>query len=102
MLACQWAFPGVALIGLLFAPTSPVYLVKRGQPLDALKVLKKLHGGDEDYVRGRLATIQYAVAVEAEQHAKFGPVSYKDLFNNPVDRKRTITSMLIWVTFQLG
>lgn len=86
--------PTLSLAGLLFVPTSPVYLVKLNQPHAALKSLKKLHGSNTsaDILRARLAVIQHTVALEAEQKRQKGSPSFRDLWSNPVDRRRTITN----------
>jgi hypothetical protein len=86
--------PALSLVGLLFVPTSPIYLVKRNQPHEALKSLTKLHGSktSADCLRARLAVIQHTVTLEAEQKKHKGSPSFRDLWSNPIDRRRTITN----------
>ncbi len=118
----------MTLITLPFSVTSPVYLVsdcrrtnrapssydtkstvsaapqvKKGVPSQAARVLAKLHGiRDESVVRARLATIQYAVASEIEEQALLQPITYRELFTDPVERRRTWTTIGLWLAYQAG
>ena len=99
----QWIAPVLTIVMLPFSTTSPVYLVKRGKPIEAAATLGKLHGlQDEELVRQRLAIIQYAVATEMQLRTSLQPMTFKELFADPVERKRTLTSIGLWFCYQAG
>jgi len=99
----QWIAPVLTIAMLPFSTTSPVYLVKRGKPIEAAATLGKLHGlQDEELVRQRLAIIQYAVATEMQLRTSLQPMTFKELFADPVERKRTWTSIGLWFCYQAG
>lgn len=77
---------------LIFTPSSPTYLVKKGDPESARRQLERLYGKDDDEVSQRLALIQLAVAIEEAEFAAHGNVTYADCFRG-TDRKRTLTIM---------
>jgi hypothetical protein len=84
-------------------PTSPVYLVKRGQPAEAARAIARLHGlTDESIVRARLAVVQHTVAMEQQSIAAIGAASLKDLFRTKVDRRRTLLTLGVWVCFNMA
>jgi len=84
-------------------PTSPVFLVKRGRPGEAAKVIARLHNlKDESVIRARLAVVQHTVAMEQQTIASVGSASIKDLFRNKVDRRRTLLTLGVWVCFNMA
>jgi hypothetical protein len=99
----RWIFPAITVFGLLFVPTSPVFLVKRGRTADAARVISRLYGTqDEAVVRARLAVIQHTVAMEQQEHAQIGKAKFSELFKDPVDRRRTLTTLGVWVCFNMA
>ena len=103
MLFDRWIFPFITVIGLLFVPTSPVYLVKRGRPAEAAKALARLHNlKDESVIRARLAVVQHTVAMEQEATATLGAATVMDLFRNPIDRRRTLLTVGVWTCFNMA
>jgi SP family general alpha glucoside:H+ symporter-like MFS transporter len=96
-------FPAITVAGLLFVPTSPVFLVKRGLPSEAATAIARLHGlKDEQTIRARLAVIQHTVAMEQQAKAALGAVTTMDLFRDKIDRKRTLLTLGVWVCFNLA
>ncbi len=99
----RWIFPVVTVIGLLFVPTSPAFLVKRGRPAEAAKVISRLYGSqDENFIRARLAVIQHTVAMEQHQASQIGSAKLLDLFRDPIDRRRTFLTIGVWICYNMA
>ncbi|KAF3904066.1 hypothetical protein ABW20_dc0109632 [Dactylellina cionopaga] len=93
--AIQWAFPPLIIIGVLFAPESPTWLVRKGRHEDARRSLKRLASGssDEDIHK----TVSMIIHVnELEKHLQEG-TSYLDCFRG-VNIRRTEIACVVWVT----
>lgn len=67
-----------------------------------MKQLRKMYGPKYPYLRERLASIQHAVAVENQQHADVGDVTYRELFAKASDRRRTLIIIGVWIVFNFG
>jgi hypothetical protein len=103
VLAIQWVFPVLTVIGLLMVTDSPVFQLKKGRTSQALATLTRLYPRETtERVRARLATIQHGVAIEQEAAASQRDVSVRDLFGNGVDRRRTMITIGTWIVFQAG
>lgn len=76
----------VLLIGILFIPESPRYLLQNDRSDEALNILSNI-GGEEE-ARRELREIQQSLVVEQEQAA----VSYRELFH-PGVRKAMLIAM---------
>lgn len=102
-LACQYIFPALTVLGLIFAADSPVYAVRQGKPAVARKMLGKLYGiKDVEVINARLAAIQHTLAAEEMAHEHYGNAGWAELMSNPVDAKRTLTSVGVWVAQVMG
>lgn len=78
----------------MFAPESPVQLVKTGKPEQALKSLRRIRPKeDEAQDLVRLAGAQLSVAASIEE-AQSQSDSYLECFKG-VDRKRTLTVIAV-------
>lgn len=89
--ALQLFFAVVLLAGYPFAPESPVFLVRKGRNLDALRVLEQLYGEGTDH-SAKLALIEATIA-EEEGKKK---ATIIDCFRG-TDRIRTMISMGVFV-----
>lgn len=90
--AFQLAFVVILLIGLPFAPESPIFLCKKGRSADAEKVLKQLWGDKID-VSAKMTALQETIA---EETAGKGEVSLIDCFRG-TNLTRTIISIGVFV-----
>jgi SP family general alpha glucoside:H+ symporter-like MFS transporter len=93
--AIQWVFPPPIILGVLFAPESPTWLVRKGRMSDARKSLRRLTSKaatDEDIGRA-LALLEYTD--QLEKHMQEG-TSYLDCFKG-VNLRRTEIACLVWV-----
>lgn len=100
--ACQWIAPVITLVSLPFVADSPIFYVKKRRPEQALRQLGKLYGTSSPELEARLATLQHAVALEDEQHARIGRVTYRELVATRSDRRRTLITIGLWVLFGFG
>ncbi|KAJ5929889.1 hypothetical protein N7454_006839 [Penicillium verhagenii] len=92
--AIQWVWPVPIIIGVLFAPESPWWLVRNGKLEDAKRSLSKLSSpGDSEY------DIEDAVAlmIITDTHEKLTRegVTYWDCLKG-VDRRRTEIVCCVW------
>ncbi|RYO83877.1 hypothetical protein DL766_007101 [Monosporascus sp. MC13-8B] len=98
-LAIQWAWPLPIIIGVIFAPESPWWLVRNGQ-MDAARhsLLRLTSKRNVEYsVDDNVALI--VVTNEHEKLAGEG-VSYRDCFRG-IDRRRTEIACCVWM-IQVG
>lgn len=101
VLILQSVIPLVALAIIPFSATSPVFLVKRNKPEEAVKVVRKLTGiKDEQILRAKVAVIQYGVAMELEERTSHGEITFWDIFRDRVDRRRTLLAIGVFVATQ--
>ncbi|KAK3904346.1 general substrate transporter [Staphylotrichum tortipilum] len=93
--AIQWVFPPIIIIGVLFAPESPTWLVRKGHMADARKSLRRLTSKEttDAEIDASLALIEYTDKLE--KHMEEG-TSYLDCFKG-VNLRRTEIACTVWV-----
>ncbi|ORY85506.1 general alpha-glucoside permease [Protomyces lactucae-debilis] len=92
--AIQWVWPVPILIGTIFAPESPYWLVRKGRIDDAKAVLRRLQAqGNPNFdADDTVAMMQHTNDLEREISAG---TSYLDCFKG-VDRRRTEIVCIVW------
>ncbi|KAH6988182.1 general substrate transporter [Ilyonectria sp. MPI-CAGE-AT-0026] len=92
LICAQWGFAAVALVGHIFMPESPVYLVQKGKMEDARKVLRRLYSDPED-AEGHLERIKLTLDA-AETH---NSGSYLDCFRG-TNLRRTMIAIMVFLS----
>ncbi|GAB7348904.1 hypothetical protein MBLNU459_g7596t1 [Dothideomycetes sp. NU459] len=103
----QWRFPLafqalpsiLLLVGLLWLPESPRYLIEKNQNQEGLRILKKLHfdGTNEDWIMKEYSEI--TTTIEAERAVTVP--GWTTMFKVPQWRKRLMHGTLVQVFTQL-
>ncbi|WP_445292880.1 sugar porter family MFS transporter [Corynebacterium sp. H113] len=87
------AVPGIVLfIGMFFLPDTPAFLLQRGKPKQALRVLQRMHGPD--------ASLDEVAVAESSQ-SKDQRRAERAALSTPWVRRSVIIAMLIGVTQQV-
>ncbi|KAI9554058.1 hypothetical protein GHT06_019330 [Daphnia sinensis] len=68
-------FPVVVLVGIIFVPDSPYFLIKQGRHGDAESSLLWLRGNDYNYVKAELSRIEALIAEDAAQESRFSDIT---------------------------
>ncbi|KAM5347349.1 hypothetical protein ACJ41O_010354 [Fusarium nematophilum] len=92
LVAAQWGFAGVALVGQVFMPESPVYLVRMGKMAAAQKSLERLYSDPQD-AKGHLQRIQ--ITLEEAELSNTG--SYMDCFRG-TNLRRTLIAIMVFLS----
>lgn len=92
LICAQWGFAAVALIGQIFMPESPVYLVRMGKLPEARKVLGRLYSDSND-AEGHLERIKLTLE-EAETQKN---ASYVECFRG-TNLRRTLIAILVFLS----
>ncbi|RSL40815.1 hypothetical protein CEP54_016010 [Fusarium duplospermum] len=92
LVAAQWGFTGVALIGQILMPESPVYLVRVGKMEAAQKSLERLYSDPQD-AKGHLHRIQ--LTLEEAELSNTG--SYLDCFKG-TNLRRTLIAVMVFLS----
>ncbi|APA11917.1 hypothetical protein SS1G_05456 [Sclerotinia sclerotiorum 1980 UF-70] len=97
-IAIQFLWAIILVVGLLFLPETPRYLIKRGQYQKAARSLSKLRRlpADDTYIRDELAEI----TANHEYELQLGQASYADCFRGGM-AKRLATGCLLQALQQL-
>ncbi|EGX54362.1 hypothetical protein AOL_s00004g11 [Orbilia oligospora ATCC 24927] len=93
--AIQWIYPPIIIVGVIFAPESPSWLVRKGRHDEACKSLKRLASGlSDEHVQ---KTLSMTVHVnELEKHLQEG-TSYFDCLKG-ANLRRTEIACVVWMT----
>ncbi|KAL8243766.1 hypothetical protein R6Q59_010024 [Mikania micrantha] len=98
----QWAFAVPILVGVLFAPESPWWLIRHDKVDEARKALIRLTSKsdkeDESVnVDEAIAMMRHTNEVEKYLQNNSGGMTYTDCFRG-TDRRRTEIACMVWVT----
>lgn len=103
--AIQWVWPPILLIGCIFSPESPWWLIKQGRLEDAQQSLHRLSDRPDEDLHATLSQMVHTIEIERETEAGG---SYLDCFRG-TDLRRTeiccftfMTQMLAGAQFAYG
>ncbi|KAJ5988281.1 general substrate transporter [Penicillium waksmanii] len=93
LICAQWGFAVVGLVGQIFMPESPVYLVRRGKFDQARKSLNQLYSDPHD-AEGHLQRIKLTLE---EAETQQDSVSYTDCFRG-TNLRRTMIAIMVFLS----
>lgn len=92
LVAAQWGFAGVALVGQVLMPESPVYLVRMNKMTAAKKSLERLYSEAQD-AEGHLHRI--SITLEEAENSNSG--TYLDCFRG-TNLRRTLIGIMVFLS----
>ncbi|KAF5002415.1 hypothetical protein FGRMN_427 [Fusarium graminum] len=92
LIVAQWGFAGVALVGQLLMPESPVYLVRKGKMEKARKALQRMYTSPED-TDGHLERIK--LTLEEAESKNLG--SFMDCFRG-TNLRRSLIAIMVFLS----
>ncbi|KAI1770642.1 putative MFS alpha-glucoside transporter [Hypoxylon cercidicola] len=99
--ALQWMWPLPLIIGILFAPESPWWLVRKGRLEDAKRSLLRLTSSNKETNFDADETVAMMVHTSALEQKITKGASYLDCFKG-VDRRRTEIVCMCWAIQNLS
>lgn len=98
--AIQWAFPPPIILGVLMAPESPAWLVRKGRQGSARKALRRLTNAmTEEEIDNALAMIEHTNKLELEMQEG---TSYLDCFKGVNLRRTEIACVAMFAQVACG
>ncbi|KAE8383259.1 hypothetical protein BDV26DRAFT_287761 [Aspergillus bertholletiae] len=98
----QWAFVIPILLGMIFAPESPWWLVRHGRFDEAKESLRRLTSpGSEDNFNVDETILMMRHTSEVEKHLNGSGLSYLDCFKG-TSLRRTEIACVVWITQSLS
>ena len=93
----QWAFAVPILIGVIFAPESPWWLVRHGKIEEAKKALLRITSRDDPDFNADETIAMMRHTNEVEKYLNGGGVTFFDCFKGN-DLRRTEIASMVWMT----
>ncbi|KAF4239626.1 hypothetical protein CNMCM6457_008546 [Aspergillus fumigatiaffinis] len=90
ILGSSLVFSTILLVGMLFMPESPRYLMHKGRPVEAYGVWKRIRGFDAYESKEEFLGMRQAVAAENEEQASTKKWAWLDFFTNARARRAMI------------
>ncbi|KAF4458114.1 putative maltose permease (MalP) [Fusarium austroafricanum] len=91
--ALQWAFAVPLFIGIIFAPESPWWLIRRERKVEARHALQRLTKQSHLDIDDTIAIMEHTNRIERKLN--YGGSSYMDLFKG-ANLRRTEISCMVW------
>ncbi|KAL5364786.1 general substrate transporter [Aspergillus floccosus] len=90
ILGSSLVFSTLLLIGMLFLPESPRFLMHKGKPVQAYAVWKRIRGFDTLEAKDEFLGMRQAVEAENEEQAKTKKFAWMDFFTEPRARRAMV------------
>ncbi|EPS28584.1 hypothetical protein POX_f07664 [Penicillium oxalicum] len=101
ILGSSLVFSTILLVGMLFMPESPRYLMHKEKELEAYAVWKKIRGFNDFESKEEFLGMRQAVSAEAEEQSKTKKYPWMDFFTDPRARRAIVYANIMIVLGQL-
>lgn len=101
ILGSSLVFSTILLVGMLFMPESPRYLMHKNQEIAAYAVWKKIRGFNDFEAKDEFLGMRQAVTAECEEQAKTKKYAWMDFFTEPRARRAIIYANIMIILGQL-
>ncbi|KAJ5109890.1 hypothetical protein N7532_002535 [Penicillium argentinense] len=90
ILGSSLVFSTILLVGMVFMPESPRYLMHKGRDVAAYSVWKRIRGFNDYDSKDEFLGMRQAVTAESEEQASTGKYAWMDFFNKPRARRAIV------------
>ncbi|KAA8643304.1 hypothetical protein EYZ11_002354 [Aspergillus tanneri] len=90
ILGSSLVFSTILLVGMLFLPESPRFLMHKGKPVEAYGVWKRIRGVDTLEAKDEFLGMRQAVTMENEEQQRTKKLAWMDFFTNPRARRAMV------------
>lgn len=90
ILGSSLVFSTILLVGMIFLPESPRYLMLKGQEVAAYSVWKRIRGFNDYDAKDEFLGMRQAVNAEREEQAQTSKFAWMDFFTKPRARRALI------------
>ncbi|KAJ5638433.1 hypothetical protein N7528_000823 [Penicillium herquei] len=90
ILGSSLVFSTILLVGMLFLPESPRYLMHKGREIEAYDVWKRIRGFNDFDAKDEFLGMRQAVQIEAEEQSQTKKYAWMDFFTNPRARRAIV------------
>ncbi|CEJ59534.1 Putative Sugar transporter [Penicillium brasilianum] len=101
ILGSSLIFSTILLVGMLFMPESPRYLMHKNQEVAAYGVWKKIRGFNDIESKDEFLGMRQAVTAESEEQSKTKKYAWMDFFTEPRARRAIVYANIMIVLGQL-
>lgn len=101
ILGSSLVFSTILLVGMLFMPESPRYLMHKNKELAAYAVWKKIRGFNDLEAKDEFLGMRQAVTAESEEQSKTKKYAWMDFFTQPRARRAIIYANIMIILGQL-
>ncbi|PLB49402.1 general substrate transporter [Aspergillus steynii IBT 23096] len=90
ILGSSLVFSTILLVGMLFLPESPRFLMHKGKPVEAYGVWKRIRGFETLEAKDEFLGMRQAVTSEREEQQNTKKYAWMDFFTNPRARRAMV------------
>ncbi|OQE21791.1 hypothetical protein PENSTE_c011G03964 [Penicillium steckii] len=101
ILGSSLVFSTILLVGMIFLPESPRYLMHKGRDVAAYSVWKRIRGFSDYDSKDEFLGMRQAVTAESEEQAATGKYAWMDFFTKPRARRAIVYANIMIMLGQL-